>query len=115
MSNKNILTDYTEFTRSTAIYPQANTGDMAAVMACVLGLAEETGEVVGKLYKMGRDGWTVDYFKERVEPELGDVFWQLCRLCDELGFNPASIILKNKDKLIERSNKNLIKGEGDDR
>lgn len=110
-----LLKEYTEFTRTTAIYPEANTGDMAAIMACTLGLGEEVGEVIGKLYKMGRDGWSKEMFKERVKPELGDVFWQFVRLCDELGFSLESILEENRAKLEDRQQRQMIKGEGDTR
>lgn len=101
------LTQYMEFTRTTAIYPEG-----FAVEYCALGLASEVGEVMGKLKKEIRDG--VD-LGEDIHKELGDVLWYWVRLADELGFNPEAILAENVDKLSSRKERGTIKGSGDER
>lgn len=98
----------------------------------VLGLAEETGEVCGKIAKFIRkhDGLSpfdsireFDHalykdnleFKTAVEKELGDVCWMLAAVATELGLSLEEIMEKNIAKLTDRKNRGVIVGEGDDR
>lgn len=99
------LTDYTFFTRTTAIYPEKQ-----ALECLALGLCSEAGEVAGKVKKLLRDK-TWDH--TAVEAELGDVFYYLCRLCDELNINPENILQQNYEKLSSRLARNCISGSGD--
>jgi len=99
------LTDYTQFTRSTAIYPKDKAMDYLG-----LGLCSEAGEVAGKLKKKIRDGG-IDVMT--VADEIGDVFWYCVRMCDELGISPDEVIQRNWMKLKDRQERNVIKGSGD--
>jgi NTP pyrophosphatase (non-canonical NTP hydrolase) len=101
------LHDYQEFSRTTAIYPKDRALDYLG-----LGLASEAGEVAGKLKKRIRDNGldvmaTVD--------EIGDVFWYLARLCDELGFSAEDVLFRNMKKLSDRKERNVLSGNGDKR
>lgn len=107
-----ILDLYQEFTPTTAIYPGAGTGTLMPVMYCALGLSDEAGEVAGKVKKWCRDG-TID--KDAVSKELGDVLWYLSQTANELGLSLKSILLQNRDKLIDRQNRDVIGGSGDER
>lgn len=101
------LTDYTFFTRTTAIYPEKQ-----ALEYLALGLCSEAGEVAGKVKKLLRDK-TWDH--TAVEAEVGDVFWYLCRLCDELNINPETILQQNYEKLSSRLARGTLSGSGDSR
>ena len=94
-------------TRRTAIYPKEQ-----AIPYLTLGLSSEAGEVAGKVKKGIRDGGfdvmaTID--------EIGDVFWYLTRLCDELGFNAEDVIYRNYVKLEDRKARGVLGGSGDKR
>ena len=51
-----------------------------------LGLANEAGEVAGKIKKLFRDkgGCISDADRESLKMELGDVLWYLAQICTEL-------------------------------
>lgn len=88
-----------------------------------LGLAEEAGEVVGKVAKRVRshgDLWLqplneFDAFREAVSKELGDVLWQLQECCSVMGLNLDDVAEQNLTKLLDRSWRNALSGEGDNR
>ena len=98
---------YQEFTGTTAIYPKERALDY--LMA---GLGSEVGEVLGKYKKEIRDG---EEYTDAIIAELGDVCWYVARLCDELGYSLSKVMQMNKDKLLDRQRRDVIKGNGDDR
>lgn len=111
----------------------ASYGDNA--MYPVLGLAEEAGEVCGKIAKfirknMGfqpatvyRDDQSItDYWNEKNEQfrkdlskELGDVMWMVAELCTVYGLDLGEVMAENIEKLEDRLNRGVIVGEGDNR
>ncbi len=101
------LTDYRLFTRTTAIYPKPQ-----ALEYLALGLCSEAGEVAGKIKKQIRDGGGDN---EALSQEIGDVFWYLVRLCDEIGYGPVQILAKNAEKLSSRKERGVLGGSGDTR
>ena len=106
--------EYLLFTRTTAIYP---TEPDIAISYLVLGLVSEAGEVAGVFKKCIRDeNYTVTpEVLEKFEKEIGDVFWYLARLIDELGLDFEDILELNKLKLTSRKTRNQLGGSGDDR
>jgi len=108
-------------------------GDNA--MYPLLGLAEECGEVSGKVAKfirknMGFEPATLkhdDYpsildwsqknaeFKEMLQKELGDVCWMLAEICTNLNITLADVMMLNIEKLTDRKARNVINGSGDNR
>lgn len=101
------LTNYQEFTRTTAIYPKEK-----AIDYLVLGLASEAGEVAGKRKKEIRDGG-IDVVS--LIDELGDCMWYITRLADELNFSMEEVLQRNWAKLKDRQERNALKGSGDAR
>lgn len=109
----------------------ASYGDNAMYPA--LGLAEEAGEVCGKIAKfirknMGFQPATVyrddksitDYWNEKNEQfrkdlskELGDAMWMIAELCTVYGLDLGEVMAENIEKLADRKDKGLIIGEGD--
>ena len=100
-----------------------------------LGLAEEAGEVCGKVAKfirknMGFQPATVshnDYpsimdwdtkneqFRKDLAKELGDVMWMVAELCTVYGLDLRDVMEGNIEKLADRKERGVIVGEGDDR
>ena len=117
------INEYKEQALKTAVYGYSDY-PLAA-------LAEEVGEVMGKLAKFGRknnlalhqviecaaDPYTDDQKKlrEEVSKEMGDVIWQWVNLCHELNLNPAQVMKDNIDKLQGRQERGTLNGEGDNR
>ena len=99
--------EYQNWTRTTAIYPKDRALDYLG-----LGLTSEAGEVAGKLKKRLRDGG-INVLS--LIDEIGDVYWYLARLCDEIGFSTETVLQRNFDKLEDRKNRNVIGGSGDKR
>lgn len=84
----------------------------------LFALAEEVGEVMGKVAKRARGDEkyrNLATFKKEVSKELGDVLWQLCAVATEFGFNMDDIAKENLQKLTDRKQRNVIKSEGDSR
>lgn len=96
-----------------------------------LALAEETGEVMGKLAKYVRKNNTTlnnaiyqaktpldeksEVLYHDLVLELGDVAWQLQECCTALGVTLEEVCRANLQKLTDRKARNVIVGEGDSR
>jgi NTP pyrophosphatase (non-canonical NTP hydrolase) len=109
------LTDYQREAATTAIYPDAGTGSLAALQYVALKLAEEAGEVAGKVGKAMRDGWTHGDLVDKLFVEGGDVLWYVSRLADELGPGLEAMANYNLDKLRDRAERGVLGGSGDNR
>lgn len=77
-----------------------------------LGLASEAGEVLGKIKKKIRDG---EMDTDAICSELGDVLWYVAILADDLGISLSQVAVNNTDKLIDRADRNVLGGSGDNR
>ena len=82
-----------------------------------LGLANEAGEVAGKIKKIFRDhnGEITAADRQALKSELGDVLWYLTQICTELDLTLEEVAEANIDKLFSRLERGKIKGEGDNR
>ncbi|MBC8078367.1 MAG: nucleoside triphosphate pyrophosphohydrolase family protein [Chloroflexales bacterium] len=82
-----------------------------------LGLANEAGEVAGKIKKIFRDkgGIISDDDREALKHELGDVLWYLTQICTELNLTLEEVAAANLEKLFSRQARGKIGGEGDAR
>jgi len=105
--------DYQEKARQTAAYPVIGHG----VIYPTLGLANESGEVAGKIKKIFRDKDGVIAAGDRaaLEAELGDVLWYLAQVATELELSLEQIAQHNIQKLLDRQSRGKIRGDGDDR
>lgn len=82
-----------------------------------LGLANEAGEVLGKIKKVYRDKGG-EYSAETllsVESELGDVLWYVACLATELGLSLELVACHNIAKLKDRQSRGKLLGDGDNR
>ncbi len=82
-----------------------------------LGLANEAGEVAGKVKKIFRDrgGVITDADREALALELGDVLWYLSELCTRLGISLEDVAARNIAKLTDRAARGVLHGDGDSR
>lgn len=108
---------YQKVTAATAVYPGAVTGNIGAVNYLTLGLTGEAGEIANKVKKISRDygGEINDDHRTAILAETGDVLWYLARLIDELGGDFSEVAQGNIDKLLDRKERGVIGGSGDER
>lgn len=107
------LSDYQAKARKTARYPAIG----HPVIYPTLGLANEAGEVAGKIKKVFRDkdGQISVETREALKAELGDVLWYIAQVATELDLSLDEIAEYNIAKLHDRLGRGKIKGEGDNR
>ena len=82
-----------------------------------LGLANEAGEVAGKIKKLFRDknGHINDADRADLKMEIGDVLWYLAQICTELDLELGEVASANLEKLFSRKERGTIGGDGDHR
>jgi len=107
------FSDYQTKSRKTAGYPAIG----HPVIYPALGLVNEAGEVAGKIKKVFRDkdGHISAETREALKAELGDVLWYISQVATELGLSLDEIAEANIAKLLDRSKRGKIKGDGDNR
>ena len=105
--------EYQEKAWQTAVYPEKGNN----IYYPALGLAGEAGEVCEKIKKVMRDdnNQITPIKKEQLNKELGDVLWYVATMCTELKISMDDVAQGNIDKLHSRSQRDKIKGDGDDR
>lgn len=83
----------------------------------VMGVAGEAGEVVEKWKKIViyKDGKISDEDLTELKKELGDVVWYIAVLADSLGLSFEDVMKLNIEKLVDRQNRGVLKGKGDNR
>ena len=124
------LNEYQRKAMSTAIYP--GQGSIFGLIYTVLGLANEAGEVAGKLKKALRDDLSdqingillnSEFADIRLSPErrvqiaeeLGDAMWYGAASADQLEFPLEIIAAGNNEKLADRQVRDQLGGDGDKR
>ena len=104
--------EYQKLSRKTAAYPKIGENFVYPL----LGLAGESGEVAEKLKKFSRQGRGRDGRNEKeITKELGDVLWYLSQLATELEIPFEEVAKTNLEKLFSRLERNVIRGDGDNR
>ena len=114
ISSENMdLNEYQTKSRKTAGYPAIG----HPVIYPTLGLANEAGEVAGKVKKIFRDkgGVIGEAETQALKGELGDVLWYIAQVCTELGLSLDEVAQANIEKLYSRLERGKICGDGDDR
>lgn len=107
------FSEYQKLSRRTATYPSIG----HPVIYPTLGLANEAGEVAGKVKKVFRDkgGEISEETRDALKAELGDVLWYIAQVCTELEISLDEVAEYNLSKLLDRQARGKIRGEGDDR
>lgn len=110
--------EYQILVQKTALYPFV--GDNYVYP--LLGLAGEVGEIHEKFKKLIRDGkgydvdgYLTEDFRKDITKELGDVLWYIAALAFEMGVGLDVVASTNFKKLIDRKERNVIQGSGDNR
>lgn len=76
----------------------------------------ELGELSEKIKKIKRDKLSFNEEKRvEIKKEIGDIFWYLTSLSNELNINLEEVLKLNIMKLENRISKNKISGSGDNR
>jgi len=104
--------EYQEKALKTAVYGAGN-----AIIYPSLGLANEAGEVLGKIKKVLRDnnGVFTPELNQGIASELGDVLWYVAATAQDLGISLDSIADANIKKLEDRRLRGVLQGSGDNR
>lgn len=111
--NVTYLDDYQRLSRQTWSLIKTD----HAIVYPTLGLANEAGEVAGKVKKIFRDrqGVIGGDDREALKQELGDVLWYLAQICTELDLTLSGVASANLTKLLSRQARGRLYGDGDDR
>lgn len=121
--------DYQKFTHSLAVYNEdveliIKNDDEAFVSLPmtytypILALAEEAGEVAGKLAKFVRKskgGVDPLALRDMVIKELGDVLYQVSETARQFEVTLQDVVDMNVAKLTDRADRGVLVGEGDNR
>ena len=102
--------DYQDQVSKTAIYKHE-------IIYPALGLANEAGEVLGKIKKVLRDndGEFTPEKREEIGKEFGDVLWYISALARDLNLSLDAIAQQNLNKLNSRLSRGVLGGSGDNR
>ena len=128
---------YQEVATKSAIYP--GQGTPLGLAYCALKLNGEAGELAEHVGKAMRDDGLFDLVEldihvpkearnfslemNSLEParkalivkEVGDVLWYLSAICNELGISLAEAAMINLEKLKDRTDRDALRGSGDER
>jgi len=106
------LNEYQIKSAERAIY-----GNDMKIIYPALGLANEAGEVLGKIKKVLRDnkGVYTAELKEAIAFELGDTLWYCAVLARDIDYDLDTVAQMNVNKLEDRRKRNVIHGSGDNR
>lgn len=87
------------------------------LMAQVLGLVGESGEVAEKFKKLVRDkqGALSDDDRKEIIKELGDILWYVNAVAVLLGGSISDVAETNLDKVLSRKSRGVTHGSGDNR
>lgn len=83
----------------------------------VLGIAGEAGEVVEKWKKLVayRDGKITEEDRTELAKEVGDVLWYMALFAESMGLSLDDIATQNLAKLASRKERDVVRGQGDNR
>lgn len=123
------LERYQEIATKSAIYPGRGTPlGLAYVALKMNGEAGEFAEHVGKAMrddKLIEGVGTGDAFaagqpltperRQLLIKEIGDVLWYLSAACNELAISLSDAAITNLQKLKDRTDRNALRGSGDER
>lgn len=111
------LNDYQQKAISTLTNDYAYGDITPQLMGCLLGLSDESGEVLGKVKKLLRDkrGELSDDDRKEIVKELGDVLWYVASVSRLLGSDLDEVARLNAEKLASRQQRNVLSGSGDNR
>lgn len=111
--------EYEELVNPTRAYPAVQLDEQTKLswVYPALGLSGEAGEVSEKLKKILRDknGIVSSEDKKAIEKELGDVLWYINAIAVDIDSSLEEVAKANVTKLLDRLERNVISGSGDNR
>lgn len=120
-----IMNLYQSIATKSAIYPGQGTPlGLAYVALKGCGEAGEFAEHVGKAMRddslmegdgFGGDNSLTETRRTALIKEIGDQLWYLAAKCNELGITLSEAALTNLEKLCDRTERDALRGSGDDR
>jgi len=112
---RNDITRYQQATSSTAIYPAST--PITGLTYVTLGLIGEAGEICNKVKKIFRDcdGVITNDHRAQIADELGDTLWYAAQLATLMGLDLGQIAAANITKLMDRKERGVLQGSGDQR
>lgn len=102
--------EYQEKALVTKVYPHDQ-----SVVYPIVGLANEAGEALGKIKKVLRRDHSIEKVRDSLINELGDCLWYIAISAHDLGIPLNDVAQRNVDKLADRKERGVIRGDGDDR
>ena len=116
-NNSMNFNDYQQKAISTLTHNYSYGDISPQMLGVVLGLAGESGEVLEKYKKILRDksGVINDEDRREIIKELGDVLWYIATVAQLLGYSLEDVAITNNDKLLNRKERGVISGSGDNR
>lgn len=111
------IDDYSKIAISTLVGTH-DYGDISPqLLAQVLGLAGESGEVMEKFKKLIRDkqGKLTDEDRTEIVKELGDILWYINSVAHLIGSSLEEVAKLNNQKLLSRQKRDQLHGSGDNR
>lgn len=106
LSKVEFLDDYQVYANEFAIYPKES-----ALEYLITGLCSEAGEAAGKVAKTFRGDKELNL--DDFISELGDVLWFVSELAEHFDVSLEEVATRNINKLADRKERNVIKGDGD--
>lgn len=89
---------------------------LLALQHLMVSIQEETGELAGKIKRLGRGDHQLDGdYVEDIGYEIGDILFYLADLCNKLGLGLDEVMEANLTKLHSRKQRGVIRGSGDER
>lgn len=117
---------YSKHVEDFCVYPGKGT-EMGFRTYSLIGLCGEVGELADQVAKAARDDHPMTlkpvygrtgFTPERdvaIRKELGDILFMWIACCLDLGYDPQELMGENVDKLLDRLERGVIQGEGDNR
>lgn len=112
------LDEYSKQAITTLLGDHALSDDMSpSLIAQVLGLVGESGEVAEKFKKLIRDrgGKISEQDRAEIIKELGDILWYINAVSHLLGSSLEEVAQKNLGKVLSRKERGKTSGSGDNR
>ncbi len=111
------MQDYSEQAITTIVDNHAIGEISPILLAQILGLIGESGEIAEKFKKLIRDknGQLTAEDKKELAKEVGDVLWYVNSIGHELGYSLQEIAQMNLDKVLSRKARGVLGGSGDNR
>lgn len=99
------------------VFPHNHPITVLSMMYCAGKLNGEAGEVAEVVFKAfrGNGGHLSGEQKVALQKELGDCMWYIARLADLIGCPLSVIMEQNIDKLMDRKERGVVHGYGDNR